>query len=309
MQFAQLLNQGVGEGAVAVGAHLVLVGLFVFPRGVEHQGHVGAVMAVEFALAQQLGFFLGAQAGGGALGAAGAGEVAGFVVLFAEVAAVAVDGIDAAIPVAGIGVPAQHAVADVAGGRDAAHAAVAAGHAAGVAAVEHDGEFGAVAVRVEWQVAVELAEQFVSEVGAFVVPVEVMEDQGFIHAVGFAAAAVDRQLGTVAGVEQHTLVPGAGAFHQPFEALDEVGPGCPGVVQQSDVTGVVAAFLEHAADQIGVVDAAIEACTGVGVIVDADHQGAAFALAAAGQERRHFQRPCRHHIPGQLRPQAGLAGG
>ncbi|MNV05162.1 hypothetical protein D3C71_954880 [compost metagenome] len=309
MQLAQLFNQGIGKRAVAVRPHLILIGFFVLPRGVEHQRHVGTVVAVEFGLAQQLGFFLGAQAGGGALGVAGAGEAAGFVVLFAEVAAVGVGGVDAAVPVAGVGVPAQHAVADVAGWGDAAHAAVAAGHAAGVAAVEQDGEFGAVAVRVEWQVAVELAEQFVGEVGAFVVPVEVVEHQGFVHAVGFAAAAVDRQLGAVAGVEQYALVAGTGAFHQPFEAFDEVGPGRSGVVQQSDVAGVVAAFLKHAADQVGVVDAALEACARVEVIVDADHQGATFALATAGQERRHFQRSRRHHIAGELRPQAGLAGG
>ena len=187
--------------------------------------------------------------------------------------------------------PLQFAVADVVRRRQAAYAGGAiAGHAAAVAAVEDREE-----VRAVGQLAVELVELVVGH-RVLARPVEVMGHEAFVLAIHFLADAVAGNLRAMAAVIEHPVLAILGAVEQPFEPLDNAPGGGPLVEDNADVVRGKAGFLEQRTHQEHVVDAAFEAVGGIGIIVDADEQRAAFWLFRFG--RTHFRRLFRQHPGG-----------
>ena len=144
--------------------------------------------------------------------------------------------------------------------------------AAGVAAVEDHRQ-----PRLIGQLGVEAVDLVVGDC-VFRRPIEVPRHQHLDIAVGFEVLAVLRHLGPVAAVVEDQFVARLGVVHQPFQPLQDAVGGRAGVEAHPDGLGGEAAFLQHRAHCVDVVDAALQPVGGVGIVVDPDQQ----RLAARG---------------------------
>lgn len=275
--FAQGCGHDVGEGSEAFDSVPVFVGVFAVFAGVDDDGEEGEVVVGGARFLEAGVVFLGDGALFDVASEAEGAEVLSHeltveLVVFGEVLH---DGLRCAgDPDFLLGVPLHSAVTDVVGRVEAADARGAiAVHAPGVAAVENEGEVDAIG-----ELRVEAVDHLVGDAG-FVGPVEVVGDESFFVAFDGHVGIVFGGAGAVAAEVEDELIAGAGVFEEPFDAGEDVGCGGAFVEEDADVVGWESAFLEDGADEEDVVDAAFKTVGGIGVVIDADEEG---ALAGGG---------------------------
>ena len=174
-------------------------------------------------------------------------------------------------------------------------------HPARVAAVEDGGE-----VALVRQLAVEVQELLVGD-GVLQAPVEVPGDEALVEMVDLLVGAVRRDLGAVAGIEQHALFIGANVIQEPVQAVQDIGRGGAVVQDDADLLGLEAALLQKRAHEEDVVDAPLEAVREIRVGVDADEEGAPLGCLFEDASRPEVARECaRRQSARQLEPHPAL---